>query len=396
MKDLTKNETITNALKVKQQLIEIVFTAAVLTLGINLLSYYITQPYSPGNNLVFLYFGIFFIAIAAIVLILKLRETSREEEIDCVISINIEDHQLIKIMGYRFSTDLNDVITAGLKENKAWKTTWENNPLISLKNITSKSENVIPLGVTTIENKKTFSSVIENEEISAAVRENKSNKLLVEAVEFMIIDQLSKHLSEHFNKISPKKKPLVKKYQREDFSAFLLKNRFLNLLTTPFEDRAEFIGISKSDIKEKGELTFIKGTDGTIYRRLILTLPTNTKLEKTDDSSSFCVTTSRFKLSMCINSEGYGHIMPSGFEYAYIKNDQNIKSLKLKIRIKADVRLLSLLTFSNWEYYTWMDSYINTLKEKYSFSSFLKEINWSEASTNLHITQIMRSKEKNK
>lgn len=394
MKSIFEAKAISETLQTRKNIINIFITAAVLAFGINLVSSYFSTDVHTDYLTKIRNIGLIIILVAFIVSIRNLWKSKRVVVIDGVVTLDVVNNELIKIPGYLLSVELNNIIKAGFIENEAWRNTWNLNPLIKISNVTAlnSQSNVVKLDTASQQNAVKYAAIVKTK--TGPNVNQKSKDLLTEAAEFMVLDNLSTHLSDHFGKLDSEKTSPIIEFKKEHISKLVLSNRFLSLLTTPLEDRSIFGKLNQQEINSDDVITSITGTDGSIYSRFDLKLPSESKLKR-KSNGELRLETKVFILEAKIIFDGYSHLLPSGFGYAYLgKNSNQIHNMKLKIQISTQVKLLSLLFSYNQSNYIWMDSFVENLCDKFSFNKFLEEINWSTVSTYLHVSQTIANTEK--
>jgi len=231
-------------------------------------------------------------------------------------------------------------------------------------------------------------------------KEKKSDVVLEEAIEHVMIDQLSTHLSTFFNDYSNEDQ-LITELTRKDIPDILLKNRIINLLSTPFEDRAIFVKAGMADKPPKeGEIVSIFGSDGSKYERFDLVLPKGSKVSR-PKRCSLEIDNNRINFKIELKNEGFRSTLPHGFEYNYLGVvDRDLVVRKIDIVLTYRIKPLSLLYSSRWNYHDWIDSFADRLEEFASVDRFVKRINWDSALTSIitinQRNKIIRAREKEK
>lgn len=76
----------------------------------------------------------------------------------------------------------------------------------------------------------------------------RSAELLAEAVEYLVLDKISTHLTDYFNEESFAEQNL-KVYRREDVPDILLRNRFLETFSRPTEQRPAFMDLGTPEMQ---------------------------------------------------------------------------------------------------------------------------------------------------
>jgi hypothetical protein len=361
----------------KNEFFNIIFIAFLLGVSTSLLSNYITNIFDFDFQYI-LYISIVLLVIL-IILFLKIiyKRLKCNLVIDAVLAIDKNNKKLIPIIDYGFSEHVKRALNAVFLENSALKDSW-NQDIINEKEIPKKNANKKEVGYITI------TRVIEKPN-KEKVTINKAIKLLNEVVEYVVIEQLSTNLSGFFSDYTEPNK-YIKMYNRKDISSYLLDNRILNILSTPFEDRSMFSKF-KMEKQEDGEIIAIYGTDGSHYSMFDLILPNNSIISRSDDG---WLTIENSKIVFRINIEnfGYSHSMPTGFIYNYlgIENDMYVKTIHIKINIEYKMKFNTIFSRSIIHYHSWVDSFAEKFEKFSSFNDFLERINWHSCITNVIIS----------
>lgn len=388
MKDKSKLVDLT--LLNRKEFIKLILAACVLAMGTSLIANFITD-YFKSNLLLILMIGILLILIVAIYFVYTIiSEANNEIEINTLVAIDSKNKRVFPVLRYKFSEKLASTLKAVFLENEALKKQWEDD-FKNNEEENKQSNNEDTSKDDEDENKKVkYYSIVRIIGDEPKKEKGKSDKILAEAVEFLILEELSLHLSTYFNNYNHQDK-LIKEYTRSDFPKILLQNRIINLLSAPFEDRAIFTKAGMINKPSEGEIISIYGNDGSHYSRFDLSLPTGSVVTRSNDGI-LTVENNRILLQIKINYGGFGSVLPAGFEQNYLgvkHRDLDIK--KLEIKLKYEIKPLSLLYSSRWNYHSWVDSFVERLIEFGSFSDFVDKMNWE---TNL--TSIITLNQRNK
>ena len=156
-----------------------------------------------------------------------------------------------------------------------------------------------------------------------------------------------------------------------------MKNRVLNLLSTPIEQRDIFIDAAKSGKLPIGDIHAVVGPDGSRFSKFVLVLPKGTRIEHSE-VGSIKIETKRFALELSAQYSGFNAFVDEMFIEKYLGRDYlEIDCRNMAIKLSCRIKLLSLLSGSGWKYYQWLDSFRDELRASCDFKSFQDEINWS-------------------
>ncbi len=379
------------ALVQREEFLQLVVVAAVLALGINLVASYLGYTYQNGI-LYILFLGSFLIVVSFVSLCsLAFKKLKFEISMEAVLIFNPENLSIAPVPSYGLVEHLRHILHAVFLENKALENMWRSEPIV--KDIMTNKNNNQDLGRKNAtqnvngghQTPRTFVGIwcqdIDENDWKANLP--KSTVLLQEALEFVILEELSSHLSNYFKDYGDDSE--LYEYTRETIPELLIQNRVLGLLSTPLEDREIFLEINKiqKSVKQKGELIGIKGPDGEIFSRFDLILPFGTKITR-PQMGHLKLENNRFMLDISLNYTGLSVNLPDGFEEYYLGvPKKTLVPKSLKIRITSSVKKRSFLHGHGWKYSKWIDSFLTELEHKSSFSLFLERIGWNTVSTQI-------------
>lgn len=379
----------------KTDLIKLVLAAFILALGTSLLANYITD-YFKNNLQVILFLGLFLIIIVIIYFIYNIiKEAQNEIEIEGLVAIENKTNVVCPILRYEFSETLSDTMNAVFLENEAIKQHWDEDFKKKNQEKEKEKEKEKNDNLNTSNNVKKdkigYFSIVRVTGEDAKREKTKADKILEETVEYLILEQLSTHLSTYFNDYSEQDK-VIKEYTRNDFPEILLQNRIVNLLSTPFEDRAIFIKAGMTTNPPNGEVVAIYGDDGSRFSRFDLFLPKGS-IVKRPSNGLLTVENNRIFLQIEINFENFASTLPKGFEQNYLGlNPREIETKKIDIKLKYRIKPKAIFFGAKWNYYNWVDSFADRLVEYFCFDTFIKTVNWETNLTGIIATNQRRKK----
>lgn len=343
-----------------KSLIDIVVVAILLAFGVNLISnYIISEIISPSIS------GLMGAIICFIALLYLLNslfsKRIKSQRYEAFLIYNEKKNKIIQVPRYIFSERISDYLNSAFVEEPALKALWEKYPLKDLF-VDNPTENMI----------KRYQSV----------------KLISEATEYFVLSELSMHLMEYFAAKNFKEEKL-KKYLRNDVPEVLLKNRFLELFSRPMENRPVFHtdtfeeawGISV-EIEKEGETIVMYTPEGPLYEKFELVLPKDSIVQRLEDNS-IKIETKKLTITLKVRFEGFSTVLPRGFKKYYlgIKELEDVNVYEVNIDIKISVKLGALFTRIGWEYYYWIDSFLEQVDNVVSKDVFFKNIGWNTALT---------------
>lgn len=381
----TKTETSTgikDALTKREEIVHIIIVAAIFALGIDLIASFVFSKFLDGSDGP-IFVGLGFIAFAFLYLsFILLRSRRSFYEFEGVVPIDKNKKLVTVIPRYELTTDMRRTLDAVFLENEAFEGAWKSEPPVTqIVSYSPDEESKMK------DNERSDRG--SSEPVYFAVVKEKSLELskppamLMEVMEFIVLKQLSLHLSSYFGEFDEKDKQIME-YSRQHVPELLLQNRVLSLLSTPLEDRAIF---AKAKLPESrsGTIYTIYSTDGSMYSRFDLILPKKTTVKR-PAPGVLTLENSRVSLTLQVRFEGYNMNLPQGFEQAYIGVDGNsIKAFQINVFLATKVKTIALLRGGGWKYYSWVDSFAEKLEEFLHFSRFLQKISWEAAATQRHI-----------
>ena len=288
-----------------------------------------------------------------------------------VLFIDPDKNEIFKVDNYKLSENLKKVMSAVCAESRSIYSEWETSPLVPKKegkspttqNSENRSEEPSYYGIFRVSNEDFPLSIP-----SAA-------KLLNEAILFVLLEELSMHLSDYFNNSTSNE--YIAEINREDIPGFLLQNRVLNLLTTPIEQRDIFFkAFPNTRERPEGELESLRGSDGSMYSRFYLQLPKHTHV-RLCDSGAFRIETKRFELEIFGAYSGYSANISPIFVNQYLgRKWKDTEYRTIEVIVRGRIKPLSLISSKGWEHYRWLDSFRRRLRSNVDFDTFLEDIHW--------------------
>ena len=351
---MTKNEhAIVQGIVIsRKNLIELIVVAVLLAFGVDLIAGHIPNllMLSPLATVV-----VGAVLCLGCVFYLAFRLFGKRVErrtYEAFLIYNQKENKIIEVPRYSFSENVCHYMEYASVENPALKTLWENEPLED----------------------KTDSARVE-------IKHKKSAQLLSEMAEYIVLSMLSVHLTDYFASEEFKKKNL-KEYGREDIPDVLLKNRYLELFSRPMEDRPIFTDASKKD-NRPGEILGVYAY-GAIYEKFHLVLPKESTIRRLN-ANNIEIETEKLTMSITVRFEGFNINLPTGFEQYYLalSDWQNITAYQLSVDIQVKMKLWAMLSKIGWEYYRWVDSFLDEIKGEISQEAFFNRINWEATLTML-------------
>lgn len=350
-----QTEFLKNILNNKKNLIELVAAAIVIGLGVNFIASGIFEYFDfDYKNLTFLLIGIFLTLIGFIYYLNKFFGRKKfSKQIEGFFILDKKNKRIIDIDNYEYANKLASNLKYAFAEDKALKKTWNK---IDFDNIFKKGKKFL--------------------------------KIVNEASEYYLLEKLSTHLSVYFNNSKFNDDELIE-YERNDIPDVLLNNRFLELFSKPMEQRESFISDEEIDgvfeYKRKGKKKSVGKVvssfrNGVMYSHFDLKLPKNSKLKR-DSDNSISLITERFTINLKTIISGMNTYIPHEYEKHYLglSYSTDLPAFIATYEIEVHFHIRSLFKTNSWQYYEWVDSFINQIEidisQEYYFN---KKIEWNK------------------
>lgn len=372
----SKRNYLLDILNNRSNVIRFVFITILLSFGLNVIAGSLTLSHGFKAVYGFLIGGVITLLVIAYLLLFVLKSMKKELTIDCIFIHDNNENVLLDIERYKFSRKINEYLIAALSEDKDLKAIWDREPLGCYQSVGDWIHGRI----------------------------SKSRNIINEVVEYYIIEELSLHLSGYFNNSSFSKENL-REIGRNEVPEVLYQNRFLSLFSKPMEERASF-DIPKRKEEEKpeeyyvngkkivlkvGETVYAHGKDGARYNKFDLVLPKNSKVKRID-KNTIRIATDRFNFDIYVNFEEETYYPPEGFIEHYLcpsteKNDSffRYEGYQMQVELRIKFKLLKFIFNGKWEYFYWLDSFLERINHSMSSSEYFERINWESTYTMLEV-----------
>ena len=333
----------------KAKTFEIIILSMCMALGINFIASGVMILVDKKSAVACIIIGIIISLFTFIVIFISwLKTLNIKEEIEGFFVYDEIEHEIIGIPEYEVSNDMEKYLNAAFVENEAIKSHWKSGGLNSF--IPAKAD--------------------EDRYIKSKASE--SAVLLVELLEYCILERLSTLICDYFNRFEEGENK-TREYSRKDIADILLSNRFLNLFSEPVKNRSFFVD---ADIDDNVVLAY--GPGGVIYSKFDLVLPAKSKIKRID-KNTLLIDMNGFTLKISCVFGGFNtFIEPSLHQYYIGCNDrEEYSDYQFNINIEVKWKWKALFYFSDWKYYEWIDLFIDKLYEYADKKTFLQMINWN-------------------
>lgn len=345
----------------RANVIEIFIVAILITSSINLIT---TSCYElidfTGKDKTFFTVGILILLLSVVYFVLKiLWKTSIKKDFIGFFIIGEKDKMPIDCTGYNYLEELKSNFEAGFAENKALEYLWLND----------------------------------------SIKRNDRDTLIVEATEYYLIDELSTHLTYYFNTRKLNKKQLVQ-LSRNDIPGILLTNRFLELFSKPMEQRAAFIkaanNLDEVEDESIGRVVYSMGENGAVFKDFDFVLPKGSKVSKLENN--LVIDTKRFTIMFKVDYGGYSTVLPREFERYYLNLDNydDFSTYEIGIEVLVKFKIISLFSRNGWDYYEWIELFLEKVEKNFSKENFFESINWRHIYTQTKVNENLATNRKRK
>lgn len=291
----------------------------------------------------------------------KMKSIDSNVEFNGFIYYDRLNNEILEVPRYQVSSDICRYLKAAFAEDKKLEKNWDKQPISTIEeNIESENEIYI-----------------------------ESKYIIMELIEYCVLDQLSMGLDDYFRKKDMNFEKL-EKIERDNIPKELLANRFINLFSKDFKTRKAFANYHE-DLRRGDELFGIENFEtGEIYNKIQLIFPKGTKIKK-DYKESLQINTKKYVIDIKFDFEGIEGLRDNIFEKYYLNvqnycdDDLNFRYCEYGFNIDIDVRFKLKTYFSKnkWMYYLWIENFIEDLEKYLSKEKFMNEINWRTVRTML-------------
>jgi len=369
--------TLAEMLAGKKEFLRLVTLVTVLSFSVGVLASLVAASTIVPTAVIYVV-AILLTVIALLLLAADIRQKlSFEDCLEGVLFIDSEKNELIDVRGYELASDLSRTMAAVKAESRAIYSEWENDPLVQRKTKTESTSPSAAVGHAEDEEsdgKITYTSIVQVEVEEDHLTKQKASNLLDEALQFVLLEELSTHLSTYFTNSDSDQ---IVELSREHIPTFLLQNRVLNLLTTPIEQRDVFLkAYPRGKKRPDGVLCTLWGSDGSMYSRFDLNLPKDSKVSFLN-RGALRIETKRLDLEISGRYTGTSAAVPRAFINHYMERSwDDVDCRKIQVKLRGRVKPLALLSGKGWEHYHWLDSFRTRLRKSVDLKSFQDEIHW--------------------
>ena len=320
-----REDVVERVLGERRRLFELLVSAVVLAVGINLLT-------SQLDGVAALVLGAVALVGALAYLVFGfLRGRSKSAQIDAFL-IGRHDAGFVDVPGYAFSENLGTIIRRASAERPGWLEEGADGPAIEF----------------------------------------------TQAAEYLFLDDLSRELDKHFAG-SP-----AAFIERDGLRDIVAGNRFLELFSTPLEERPAFEDpIEKTYVSTSGRTIAAESEAGHLFVVFELALPAGSEAFRVGEHK-VAINTPRANIVIETRYAGVSEV-PAHFPL-YLGFDEpadGFGKLQFSCALEFTLRWRSLFSLRGWHEYGWIDSFLARYRRRYDGDAFLDAIGWATAQTTL-------------
>lgn len=330
---------ITNVKIHKKSLVKNFFLVTILSTGVSLIANALTKE---SGLIITLIPGIVCVLLVAFFYIKEYFGcSSYDTSVTTILSVDNEK-RVIPIDRFEFSENFHRAVLSVLSENKAYKSLWDD----------------------------AFAHRVGEGE--------KGKKFVEEFLEYLFIDWISLKLNSYFVDVDD---GLTEIIVRENIPDVLIKNRVIDLITKPFEEREKFQEKIGHEDHIEGKVVYMDGDDGVIYDMLEIELPRKSKVFR--DKQSLLITNRNFNIRFESDFQGFSGVLPRYFEDFYMNRSlDTVHSYMIKVKLSIKLKPFFLVSFRDWKYLGWLDQIEEEFVKYFSFDEFVEKIGFEQALTN--------------
>ena len=334
----------------KTELFKNLVLVVLLSVGVSLLANYLSTSYPSSRCL--LWISIACILLVSIIYVISFyKGKSFVVETESLFIVDNNGNPIV-IPRYTMNEDMNRAIKSVFSENKTLMQLWKDSFVKSSIRVkdTFYMSDYPPMG----------------EKIVCFVGE---------VVEYVFIHKLSLKQSSYFNSFDESNLEILK---REDIADYLLKNRVLEMISKPYDQRDKFTS-GQDDRQGPGKVVAIY-SDGAVYSLFDLKMPKKTSMSK--KGKKLIIKNRNYTLKFTHNYQGFSGNTATKFSQLYLGKDfDDIRTFIFKPRLEIKLNPFFFLFWKDWKYMKWIDTICEEFYNYFSFEEFLNDIGYETALT---------------
>lgn len=323
----------------RADLLRLILSAILLSLGVNILSGVFLAAVSPKGTIQ-IAIGVALILLPLVYLVVAaMGDRATSHEFEATLLFDARSKAIVPVPQYEFSDKVARALRAVLAESKALAHHWENPPLFKFQDREEFMTRLRSAGDGDKPPDPSSGTAIARDP-DAFPPPKKAQRLLQDVLEFVALDSLSDHLSEYFSP-SDSNERFVKRLTRKDVPTLLLDNPVLALISGPPELREPFLD------SEPDENVYAIFSGDHVYSKFELTLPKGAKLLRIEPGT-LRIDSPRVDIEISVRYEGFSTFVPSEFLHFHcgLDDELNVHSLLVRWRIAVRLKLPGLFSRS--------------------------------------------------
>ena len=366
---MTRHKVFSSLVNNKKDNYSLIMTSVLVAVGVNLLSTGIVDIFGfQYSEIIFIVLGILLsLGVIAWNALSKLRALNQTTKFKGFVIYDEDNHKIVDVPEYEISTDMAKYQQCASSENKAFEKLWNKDSISPFRAFDNKFD------------KKMSDSTTQ------------SGTLFIELLEYCLIEKLSLHLSDYFNDVDDKLK--VQEFQKNDIPQVLLSNRFLKLFSEDMINREIFTCRAdgyEEDVDNR-HVVCAYNFSGGYYHKFDLILPKNSRVTR-KGKNEIVIDTPILTLTLTSSFDGFNTVLRSGFNEYYMgftrHQRASLNDYQFNVEVSVTFKLRSLFLKERTIYYSWIDSFLDTLGEYMGKDRFFERINWDTAYTLIRCANI--------
>ena len=287
----------------------------------------------------------------------RLRRNSVSTPIRGFFVFKRDSAKLLYVPAYHLASEFESIASAAFKENPALERQWQG----EIQQLFHSGKAVPPGGL---------------------MRPGYM-RVATEIAEYILLEQLSVHLTDYFNTPSLEESQL-ETLKRNDIPDVLLSNRILELISRDLEDRPWYE--EKSEPTSPDTVVTAVFGPGERYSRFDLTLPKGSTVQR-KGPGSLIINSKMISLELSVKiGPDYNPVDPSFANYYLGKrNDASVTEMLVRYEINAHIRRGLGFRIDSWRYYSWLESFIESVRRDFDREEFLRRISWESSEVLLRV-----------
>ena len=132
-----------------------------------------------------------------------------------------------------------------------------------------------------------------------------------------------------------------------------------------------------------------------MYEKFELVLPRNCKINR-NKNNEIVLNSDILNISIKAEIDKYAINLPEDFLELYLGlkdvAQKRYNPLRVKIKIKSKLKVKSLFLKTGWNYYLWLDKFLEYVRREFSMKDFFDSVSWKSIRALQHVTKINKKK----